>query len=163
MTATLFLICGMIGAGKTRLARTLAAERGALRLSPDEWLVALAGDRSKREVLDRFRDPVESIQWSLAMDLLARGLDVILENGFWSESERHGRLAEARRLGWRVELHYLDVPLPVLKERIVHRNAHGGPADIPVTPDEVEYWFRLFAPPGDAEGALYDAFVVHGP
>ena len=36
----LMLTCGLPGAGKTTLATELSAERGALRLTQDEWLIA---------------------------------------------------------------------------------------------------------------------------
>ena len=39
--ARLILTCGLPGAGKTTLARQLAADRGAVRLTKDEWLWAL--------------------------------------------------------------------------------------------------------------------------
>lgn len=37
----LILVCGLPGAGKTTLARRLADEVPAVRLSGDEWMVAL--------------------------------------------------------------------------------------------------------------------------
>ncbi len=39
--ARLILTCGLPGAGKTTLARQLAADRSALRLTKDEWMWAL--------------------------------------------------------------------------------------------------------------------------
>ena len=48
--ATLFLICGLPGAGKTTLAKQLERERPALRLTPDEWIAPLLADAS----VDRF-------------------------------------------------------------------------------------------------------------
>ena len=39
--ARLILTCGLPGAGKTTLAMQLAADRGAVRLTKDEWLWAL--------------------------------------------------------------------------------------------------------------------------
>ena len=39
--ARLILTCGLPGAGKTALARQLAADRSAVRLTKDEWLWAL--------------------------------------------------------------------------------------------------------------------------
>ena len=42
--ATLFLICGLPGAGKTTLARQLEATHAALRLCPDEWIAPLLAD-----------------------------------------------------------------------------------------------------------------------
>jgi predicted kinase len=39
--ATLVLIVGLPGAGKTTLARRLEVERAALRFTPDEWMKAM--------------------------------------------------------------------------------------------------------------------------
>ena len=53
--ATLFLIVGLPGAGKTTRAKELAAEHRALRLTPDEWMIPLFGDsmaNGKRFVLE---------------------------------------------------------------------------------------------------------------
>ena len=38
---TVYLIVGLPGAGKTTRARELEAERAALRLTPDEWQMAV--------------------------------------------------------------------------------------------------------------------------
>jgi predicted kinase len=54
--ARLLLTCGLPAAGKTTLARQLAADRSALRLTQDEWLIALGSspwDASTREKVDR--------------------------------------------------------------------------------------------------------------
>ena len=53
--ARLLLTCGLPGAGKTTLAMRLAADRRALRLTQDEWLIALGSspwDVSTREKVD---------------------------------------------------------------------------------------------------------------
>jgi len=53
--ARLLLTCGLPGAGKTAIARQLAADRGALRLTQDEWLIALGSspwDAATREKVD---------------------------------------------------------------------------------------------------------------
>ncbi|SCE02364.1 hypothetical protein GA0115246_109559, partial [Streptomyces sp. SolWspMP-sol7th] len=51
----LFLLVGLPGAGKTTRARRLAEEHGALRLTPDEWMLPLFGASDpdgKRDVLE---------------------------------------------------------------------------------------------------------------
>ena len=54
--ARLILTCGLPGAGKTTLAQQLAADRSALRLTQDEWLIALGSnpwDAATRQKLDQ--------------------------------------------------------------------------------------------------------------
>ncbi len=43
--ATVYLIVGLPGAGKTTRAKELEISASALRLTPDEWQLMLFGDR----------------------------------------------------------------------------------------------------------------------
>ncbi len=91
----LHLICGLPGSGKTTLARRLERDLPALRLAPDEWMARIVGDgydESKRAA-------VEAVQWEIAARALSLSVDVILENGFWSRSERDDFRARAAALG----------------------------------------------------------------
>lgn len=53
--ATLHMMCGLPGAGKTTLARRLEREHRALRLTPDEWVTPLYGPELSQEALDAVR------------------------------------------------------------------------------------------------------------
>jgi len=55
--ATLFLICGLPGSGKTTLAKQLELAHSALRLCPDEWIATLMGDVTDTAELDRHCTP----------------------------------------------------------------------------------------------------------
>jgi predicted kinase len=82
--ARLLLTCGLPAAGKTTLARQLAVDRSALRLTQDEWLIALGSspwDASTREKVDREL-------WRLAQEVLRLGLSVVLDFGLWARIER---------------------------------------------------------------------------
>ncbi|MGC1210895.1 MAG: AAA family ATPase [Micromonospora sp.] len=70
--ATLFLTCGVQGAGKTTLARRLEQRYGALRLTADEWLHDLGYPATGAE-LDAYRDGVERVQWRTALRVLELG------------------------------------------------------------------------------------------
>ena len=68
--ATLVLIVGLPGAGKTTQAKELAAQHHAIRLTPDEWMIPLFGlcwreplARGKRDVLE---GRLISIAWQTA-------------------------------------------------------------------------------------------------
>ena len=76
----MFLMVGLPGAGKTTRAKELAAEHGALRLSPDAWMIPLFGESEadgKRAVLEG------RLIW-VALETLKQGTSVVLDFGFWS-------------------------------------------------------------------------------
>lgn len=153
--AALIMICGLPGSGKTTLARRIERERRAPRLCPDEWidrLLAHVGDDAHAEKeLHRLREPVEALQWELAVRLLRLGLDVILEWGFWSRRERRHYRALAGAEGAGVELIYLDVQREALWARLERRNAELPPGAFRVSREELDLWWSQFEPPGEDE------------
>lgn len=149
--ATLLLMCGLPGAGKTTLAKRLERERRALRLTPDEWIVRLFGAGLTPPTLDWCRTPVETVQWTVAERALSLGLDVILDFGFWSRSEREEFRARARALGAGSEIHFLDVPREELLARLSARNAALPPFTFGVTEGQLDLWLSLFEPPSADE------------
>jgi predicted kinase len=96
---TLYLMVGLPGSGKTTRAREIEVAERALRLTPDDWIVALYGADLGRPQRDAVRDPVEALQWTVARRALTLGCDVILDWGFWSRQEREEYAAQAAALG----------------------------------------------------------------
>ena len=155
--ATLFLICGLPGAGKTTLARQIEQTHSAVRLSPDEWIVPILADPTNIPERNRLRSPVEALQWELCKRLLNLGQNVILEWGFWSRQERAQYRREAESLGATVMLHYLSAARDELWSRLSRRNAALPPGTFAVTEDELDEWWGWFEPPSDDELAHQQA------
>ena len=106
----LFLMCGLPGAGKTTRAKQLEVEHKAVRLTPDDWLAAITQPDWTREVHDRLRDPLESLQWSVAERLLELRVNVVIDWGLWGRDERDRLRERAKKFGARVEVVFLDPP-----------------------------------------------------
>jgi len=149
MTATLTIIAGLPGVGKSTRAAALEAATGAVRMEPDAWM-----DELRLDLWDEDRRlAIETMQWRLGRRFLAAGVSVIIEWGTWGRDERLRLAGEARALGARVELHWLSAPLDIMIERIRLR----GREDPPITPEQVEGWLRAFQIPDADELSAYDA------
>jgi predicted kinase len=148
----LIIVCGLPGAGKTTMASSQAAERNAIRLCADDWLEAL--DISLWD--EQLRDRVERLQWDLALDLLRLGNVVVVEWGSWGRGERELLRTQARLLGARVELIFLDPPLEELWRRIERR----GQEDPPISRADLAEWDKTIQRPDEAELADYDSSLV---
>jgi predicted kinase len=148
----LILTCGLPGAGKTTLARQLAVDRGALRLTQDEWLWALGSSPWDEQV----RENVDRELWNLAQEILRLGLSVVLDLGLWARVERDEMRSVARGLGVGVELHCLDAPTDELWRRIEARNSQPPWDSQPIRRADLDEWAALFQAPDAAELALFD-------
>src|ERR1044071_7059999 len=136
-------MCGLAGAGKTTLAKELEAD-GAVRMCPDEWLMALGFDIYDATARER----VEALQWELTRRLVLRGVTVVDECGVWQRWERDLRREWAREHGVPVELRFLDAPVEGLLVRVGERNR--------IAPAAVAFGAPRIHRPDAAELALFD-------
>jgi len=130
--ATIHLVIGATGAGKTTYARSFADELGAIRFSIDEWMQALfwmdappAPDIAWALArVERARDLI----WRTAADAARRGCPAILEIGLTTRADRAAMGERARAAGLSTRLHWLDVPVEERWRRVQARNSATGPA-----------------------------------
>jgi predicted kinase len=152
----LLLICGLVGAGKTTLARKLAEEIPAVRLCPDEWLMDLGVDLHD----EKLRERLEARFKQLAYELLKQGQDVVLEFGFWARPERDEIREAAHNIGASVELYYLEVPHDELVRRVEKRNNSDMWQSAPISREQMDHFRKLFQEPSEEELNLFDSHQV---
>ena len=145
----LIIVCGLPGSGKTTHAKQLERKLRAIRLCPDEWMTTLGINLHDTKARER----IEALQWKLTQDLLTVGQTVLIEWGTWARSERDALRVGARALGAIVELHFLDVPIDTLFERIQQRNRESPP----IQRADLLLWVESFERPSSEEMALFDA------
>ncbi|GIF78215.1 AAA family ATPase [Asanoa siamensis] len=150
--ATLFLIVGLPAAGKTTLARRLAAEHQALRLTPDEWMIPLFGESDP----DGRRDVLEGRLVWVARETLRAGTDVVLDFGFWSRDERSALRQLAHEIGATCQVIYLPIDRETQLARIRHRQQITPEQTFPMSDADVDEWRHLFEVPDPTELAGTD-------
>jgi predicted kinase len=118
------LIHGYLGAGKTTFARQLERDIPAIRFSHDEWMVRLYGDDPPAEhFADFYRRIYEQAEeiWPRCLEL---GVDVVLDFGFWSRSERDATRQKISTIGGaQARLYQLTCPEDEAWRRIEKRTA----------------------------------------
>lgn len=149
---TIHLMCGLVAAGKTTLARELARELPAVRLSRDEWMLRLYGGRHDDPAYVERLVPCTELMWDVAMDVVTAGSHVLLDWNFWSRERRQEARERAATAGVGLQLHWLDVPVSVAAER-ARRRLHDRPTDAhEIDEAGVRHFASIFEAPEEGEG-----------
>jgi predicted kinase len=147
---TVYLIVGLPGAGKTTRAKELEVSESALRLTPDEWQMAVfAGDsptrwRSKERVDHRER--IEGKLVEIGMRAAQLGLDVVFDFGLWSRDERSALRWIADSLGVRAQVVYLPIQYEEQRSRVTDRYDRE-PGQFEMSDAELREWQVVFQVP----------------
>lgn len=149
--ATLHLMVGLPCSGKTTYANKLKDECSALLFTPDIWHLKLFGDDLGSPDHDKHHDSVESIMWEAAVQALQIGVNVILDFGFWVKEQRDYFRNKAKELGVGFQIHYMDVPLQEIKQRLLCRNSQGKNDVFSISIESFEKWADIFEPPSREE------------
>ena len=149
---TLYLICGKIGAGKSTLAKQLAARPATLLISEDHWTSTLFADDLKTiEDYGKYSARLRAAMTPHIVAILGKGLSVVLDfpaNTLRQRAWMKG-LVELAKVGH--ELHVLDTSDAICKQRLRQRNSSGA-HPFQVSDAEYEQFTRYYAPPTSDEG-----------
>jgi predicted kinase len=120
--ATLHLIHGYIGSGKTTFARRLAEEREAVLFCLDAWLVCLFASDPPVELPVHALPRVEALIADCCEAILRAGVDVVYDHGLWSRTARDVARQLAERVGAVARLYWVTCPEEIALQRVARRN-----------------------------------------
>ncbi len=129
--ARLILVCGPTGAGKTTYSLSLSKEVEAIQFSIDPWMQTLfSKDMTSLDyawMMDRVSRCYEQI-WQVSEQILAINGNVILDLGFTTKAQRDIFSHRAKEMNINAEIHYLDAPKDIRKQRVDQRNIEKDPS-----------------------------------
>ncbi|HEY2508477.1 MAG TPA: ATP-binding protein [Streptosporangiaceae bacterium] len=154
------LLAGLNGAGKTTYAKHLQVVLPAVRFTQDEWLLRLHplpfDDPRQGELTRAYRE----LAWSVAVQALAAGTDVVLDWNSWSRVQRAEWSGRAANLGHGTVLHYLRVPVETAIARAEQRTAEDEAWSYPLDAAAVRHMTTIFEVPQADEG--FELRIVSG-
>ena len=149
--ATLHVLCGLPGSGKSTFAQRLVRDRSAIHFANDEWMLVLFG-RNPPEVQFREVFPkIEMLQWRLATELLTRGLDVVWDYGVWSRSDRAEIRRRCSETGAEFVLYEIVCDFESAVRRVIERSS-AGDSHLMINRAAMEHFRAKFEVPSPEEG-----------
>jgi predicted kinase len=160
---TVHFVCGSTGSGKTTYSIALAQRAKAVRFSMDDWMKNLfLADQPVPASLEWTLERTarcEAQMLEVAEQLIARGIDVVFDNGLARRDHRDRFRGRVMQTVASSKLHYLDVPREVRRARVRARNeAKTGTYVFDVSDAMFDWMEQWFEPPTDDE--LYGAMIV---
>jgi predicted kinase len=145
------LLHGFIGSGKTTFARQLERERGALRLSHDEWMVRLHGWNPPEEHFSGYMAQVMNLIWDEAALAVRAGTDVILDFGFWTRESRDLARERTRSIGAAAKFYSVSCPRHIMRARALERSKSPSTDSLWIDGPGFDKLFADFEPMQDDE------------
>jgi predicted kinase len=156
MTATLHVIFGPSGAGKTTYAHAFARREKAVAFILDDWMARLFAPDMPEPI--EFEWMIERVQrceaqiWSTAAACLAAGASVILDIGLMRRADRARVREIAEAAGLPLQWHFVTASPEARRARVADRNVlRGENFAIEVTPEMFDFIEGVFEPPEPAE------------
>lgn len=149
--STVYLICGFIGAGKSTFSKKLEEKTGAVRITKDEWSIRLIGNNPTIDGYAEWDRKITGLSRDVAFHLAEKGIDVILDEGFWERKTRDEIRQRTEAIGAKVVMYYLDTPTEKIRERVLGRNRSPTKESFEISMEMLDGYLKSWEPPKEDE------------
>ncbi len=146
-----YLICGFIGAGKTTFAKKLEEKTGAVRIVKDEWSIRLIGNDPTIDGYAEWDRKIIDLSRDVAFNLAEKGIDVIMDEGFWEKETRDEMRRRIAAIGAKAVMYYLDTPIETIRERVVGRNNSPTKESFKISREMLDNYLKDWQAPTEDE------------
>ena len=146
-----YLICGFIGAGKTTFAKTLEKKTGAVRITKDEWSICLIGNDPTIDGYEEWDTKIIELSRDVAFQLAEKGIDVIIDEGFWERETRDEMRKRTDAIGAKAVMYYVETPIESIRDRVVGRNNNLTKDSFKISREMLDNYLMYWQQPGEDE------------
>ncbi len=120
--AKVIMTCGKICSGKSTYAEKMRKELSAVILSVDEIMLAMFdGDIGDKH--DEYVEKAEKYLFNKSTEIIEAGVNVILDWGLWTKTERKCAREFYKSKNIECEIHFISISDEKWKKRISQRNS----------------------------------------
>ncbi len=150
-----YIICGFIGAGKTSFARKLEKETGAIRITKDEWMIRIFGNKIiSSDKFEEYDHNITQLSRELALNIIKSGNDVIIDEGFWTKSQREEMKQKIIESGGKPLLYYVKCSLEDMRNRTINRSKKPSDDSFDINEEMFDKYLKYWQPPTIDENYL---------
>jgi len=146
-----YLICGFMGAGKTTFAKKLEEKTGAVRITKDEWSIRLIGNDPTIDGYAEWDSKIIGLSRDTAFYLAEKGIDVIMDEGFWAKEERDEMKRKIEAIGAKAVMYYVETPIETIRERVLLRNNNLTKESFMISQEMLDGYLSHWQPPSEDE------------
>jgi predicted kinase len=146
-----YLICGFIGAGKSTFAKKQEEKTGAVKITKDEWSIRLIGNDPTIDGYAEWDHKIIELSRDFAFYLAAKGIDVIMDEGFWEKEEREELKRRILAIGAKAVMYYVDTPIETIRERVVGRNSNLTKESFKISSEMLNNYLKYWQAPNEDE------------
>lgn len=156
MPATIHVVFGPAGAGKSTYAKELARREPAVHFAIDDWMARLfAADMPEPLEFAWMMERVERCEaqiWSTGAGVIAAGTSVVLDLGLMRKADRD-RVAEiAQAVELPIQFHFVTASEAVRRARVLDRSeVRSGAFAMTVTPEVFDFIEGVYEEPDSEE------------
>lgn len=148
----LLFLAGKMAAGKSTLARELAAREQAMLFEQDRWVETLFPNMIVNvATYVEYSGRINKTVAPIVVDLLTRGISVVLDFPGNTRNQRAWFRDIIERAGVEHELHFVDTADAICRAQLKARSAHLPPGTKWTTDEDFDLISSHFRAPGDDE------------
>lgn len=122
-----------------------------MRITKDEWLIRLIGNDPTIDGYEDYDSKISGLSRDVAFQLVEKGIDVIIDEGFWEKEQRALLRRRIEEIGAEEVLYYLDTPIETIRERVARRNVNPTKDSFKISGDLFDGYLKYWQPPGEDE------------
>ena len=122
-----------------------------MRITKDEWSIRFIGNDPTIDGYAEWDRKIIDLSRDVAFQLAEKGIDVIIDEGFWAKEQRDELRRKIDAIGAKAVMYYVETPIETIRDRVVERNNNLTKDSFQISRELLDSYLQYWQPPGKDE------------